>query len=46
KKAALDVMPSLGRMYSEDDSIFEIFCASEAEATFYSFGKPPRTVKL
>jgi uncharacterized pyridoxamine 5'-phosphate oxidase family protein len=46
KKAALDMMPSLRRLYSEDDSIFEIFCASEAEATFYSFGKPPRTVKL
>jgi uncharacterized pyridoxamine 5'-phosphate oxidase family protein len=46
KKAALDVMPSLRRMYSEDDSIFEIFCASEAEATFHCFDKPPRTVKL
>lgn len=38
KKAALDVMPSLGKMYRVDDSIFEIFSIENAEATFYSNG--------
>jgi len=46
KKAALDTMPSLRSMYNEDDSIFEIFYADEAEATFYNMSGPSRTIKL
>ncbi len=46
KKAALDTAPSLRKIYSEDDTIYEIFYADEAEATFYSMGGTPRTVKL
>jgi len=46
KKAALDTMPSLRRLYSEDDSICEIFYAGEAEATFYNMSGPFRTIKL
>lgn len=46
KKAALDTMPSLRSLYSEDDSIYEIFYADEAEATFYGMSGPSRTVKL
>jgi len=46
KKAALDTMPSLGRMYSVDDSIFEIFYADEAEATFCNLSGASRTLKL
>ena len=38
KKAALDVMPALGKMYSVDDQIFEIFCIENAAATFYNNG--------
>ena len=33
KQAALEAMPSLSRMYSVDDSIFEIFYINNAEAT-------------
>ncbi|MEG6566293.1 pyridoxamine 5'-phosphate oxidase family protein [Thermoanaerobacterium saccharolyticum] len=46
KKAALDTMPSLRNLYSEDDSIFEIFYADEAEATFYGMSGPVKTVKI
>lgn len=46
KRAALDVMPSLGKMYSVGDPIFEIFCADEAEATFYNMKGESRTIKL
>ncbi|MDU4962162.1 MAG: pyridoxamine 5'-phosphate oxidase family protein [Sporomusaceae bacterium] len=46
KKAALDFMPSLRRLYSEDDTVFEIFYAAEAEATFASMGGESRTVQL
>ncbi len=46
KKAALDLMPSLRRMYSEDDSLYEIFAACDAEAAFYTMGSSPRVVKL
>ena len=46
KKAALDTMPSLRNLYSEDDPIYEIFCADEAEATFYSMNGPVKTVKI
>jgi uncharacterized pyridoxamine 5'-phosphate oxidase family protein len=46
KKAALDTMPSLRNLYSEEDSIFEIFYADEAEATFYGMSGPVKTVKI
>lgn len=46
KKAALDAAPFLKDMYSVEDSIFEIFYADDAEATFCSFTEPPRTVRL
>ncbi|TZE80270.1 pyridoxamine 5'-phosphate oxidase family protein [Calorimonas adulescens] len=46
KKAALDTMPSLRSLYSEDDPIYEIFCADEAEATFYSMSGPSKNVRL
>lgn len=46
KKAALDAMPSLRKMYSEDDTIYEIFAIEQGEATFYSFGGAPRSVKF
>jgi uncharacterized pyridoxamine 5'-phosphate oxidase family protein len=46
KKAALDASPSLGRMYSVDDSIFEVFCADEGEATFSDMKGESRTLKL
>jgi len=46
KKAALDAAPSLRKIYSEDDDIYEIFYADDAEATFYKMGGTPRTVKL
>ncbi|HHY60274.1 MAG TPA: pyridoxamine 5-phosphate oxidase, partial [Clostridia bacterium] len=46
KKAALEHMPSLRRMYSEDDDIFEIFYADQAEATFADLEGNIRTFKL
>ncbi|WKV08492.1 pyridoxamine 5'-phosphate oxidase family protein [Thermoanaerobacterium sp. CMT5567-10] len=46
KKAALDTMPSLRNLYNEEDSIFEIFYADEAEATFYCMNGPVKTVKI
>jgi len=46
KKAALEHMPSLRRMYSEDDDIFEIFYADQAEATFADLEGNVRTFKL
>jgi uncharacterized pyridoxamine 5'-phosphate oxidase family protein len=46
KKAALDAMPSLGKMYRVDDSIFEIFSVENAEAIFYNSNGTSRTVKF
>lgn len=46
KAKALEVMPSLKKMYSADDSIFEVFYIEEGEATFYSMGGEPKTVKV
>jgi uncharacterized pyridoxamine 5'-phosphate oxidase family protein len=46
KKAALDTMPSLRKLYSEDDEIFEIFYADEAEATFADLSGNSRSVKF
>ncbi len=46
KKAALHTMPSLRNLYSEEDSIFEIFYADEAEATFYDMSGHVKSVKI
>jgi uncharacterized pyridoxamine 5'-phosphate oxidase family protein len=46
KQAALDAMPTLSRMYSVDDSIFEVFYIEKAEATFCDMKGGSRTVKL
>lgn len=46
KQAALDVMPMLGKMYSVDDSIFEIFYIENAEAMFYDIKGASRIIKL
>lgn len=46
KKAALDTMPALRNMYSEDDEIFEIFYIDQAEATFADLQGNSRTVKF
>lgn len=46
KKAALEAMPSLRRMYSEDDAIFEIFRVEDGEAVFCNMKSSPRTLKL
>ncbi|HBC97458.1 MAG TPA: pyridoxamine 5-phosphate oxidase [Clostridium sp.] len=46
KRAALEEMPALKKLYSVDDPTFEIFCAEEAEATFYNMKGESRTVKL
>ena len=46
KQAALDAMPSLGKMYSVDDPIFEVFCIEDAEATFAGVTGGSRTVQL
>lgn len=46
KQAALNASPSLGMMYSADDSIFEVFCAADAEATFLGMNGASRTVKF
>ncbi len=46
KQAALDAMPSLSKMYSIDDSIFEVFYIENAEATFNDMKGASRTIKL
>lgn len=46
KQAALDARPMLGRMYSVDDSIFELFYIKNAEATFSDMKGASRTIKL
>ncbi|MDR3560056.1 MAG: pyridoxamine 5'-phosphate oxidase family protein [Negativicutes bacterium] len=46
KQAALDTMPALSKMYSVDDSIFELFYIENAEATFRDMKGASRTVKL
>jgi len=46
KQAALEAMPMLGKMYSVDDSIFEIFYIENAEATFCNMKGASRTIKL
>ncbi len=46
KQAALDTMPSLSKMYSVDDSIFEVFYIANAEATFSDMKGTSRIIKL
>ena len=46
KQAALDTMPSLKKMYSVDDSIYEIFYIENGEATFSDMKGTSRTIKL
>ena len=46
KKKALEVMPSLSKMYSPEDGIFEIFYLDEAIATYQGGKGEKRTVSL
>ncbi|TCL54661.1 putative pyridoxamine 5'-phosphate oxidase family protein [Hydrogenispora ethanolica] len=46
KEAALNAMPTLKKMYSADDSIFETFYIEDAEATFMDMKGASRTVKF
>ena len=46
KQAALDAMPSLSKIYSVEDSIFEVFYIEEAEATFNDMKGSSRKIKL
>jgi len=46
KAKALEVMPALAKMYSVEDSIFEVFYVEDGEATFYSMTGEPETIKL
>ena len=45
KQAALDVRPTLTKMYSVYDSIFELFYIENAEATFRDMKGASRTIK-
>lgn len=46
KQAALEAMPLLKKMYSVDDSIFELFYIEEGEATFADMKGTSRTITL
>jgi uncharacterized pyridoxamine 5'-phosphate oxidase family protein len=46
KQAALAAMPMLSRMYSVDDSIFELFYIEDAEAVFNDMKGASRTIRL
>lgn len=46
KQAALEAMPSLSRMYSIDDSIFEVFYINNAEATLRNMKGDSKTIKF
>ncbi|AEG59087.1 pyridoxamine 5'-phosphate oxidase family protein [Desulforamulus ruminis] len=46
KQAALEAAPALSKMYSVDDSIFEIFYIENAEATFRDFNGGFRTIQF
>ncbi|MBP2642391.1 MAG: pyridoxamine 5-phosphate oxidase-related FMN-binding protein [Firmicutes bacterium] len=46
KQAALDTMPALKKMYSVNDSIFEVFYIENGEATFNNFAGESKTIKL
>ncbi|SEP38327.1 pyridoxamine 5'-phosphate oxidase family protein [Propionispora vibrioides] len=46
KQAALEAMPTLKKMYSVDDTVFELFYVAEGEATFRDMKGSSRTVAL
>ena len=47
KEAMLEAVPSLKKMYSSDDDIFEVFYLADAVAVFNSFSDPtPKIVQL
>ena len=46
KLAALKAMPSLERMYSADDEIFEVFALEDAQAAIYGATGASRTIAL
>jgi uncharacterized pyridoxamine 5'-phosphate oxidase family protein len=46
KEQMLHQVPSLKKMYSADDGIFEMFYLSDATVTIYSFGSEPETFKI
>jgi uncharacterized pyridoxamine 5'-phosphate oxidase family protein len=46
KQAAFDAAPFLSTMYSVDDTIFELFYITDAEATFNDMTGASRTIKL
>ncbi|HWR45084.1 pyridoxamine 5'-phosphate oxidase family protein [Sporomusa sp.] len=46
KQAALTTMPMLANMYSEDDSIFELFYIENGEATFHDMKGTSKTIRL
>ena len=46
KAKALEFMPSLRAMYSEDDDVFEIFYLDDATASILSFGGENKIMQL
>ena len=46
KKSMLDAYPNLRAMYDEKDGNTQVFYLKNASATFFSFGKEPRTVEF
>ena len=46
KAKALEESPRLSKMYSVDDTIFELFYIEEGEATFSSMTGEARTIKI
>ena len=46
KEAMLEKMPMLKGMYSPDDGNMQVLYFRGAEATFFSFGAPPETVRF
>lgn len=46
KSAMLESVPSLKKMYSLDDNIFEVFYLEDAVVTFNSFSSGPKTIRL
>ena len=46
KSAMLESVPSLKKMYSLDNNIFEVFYLEDAVVTFNSFSSGPKTIRL
>ncbi len=46
KAAMLEKYPSLTRMYTADDAIYEVLYLTKGVATFYSFGGEPETIEF